>query len=159
MAMIKGLNESDKKHNVDLICEMMDLNDYRGTLAGNLSGGNKRKLCCALTLVVCPELEFLDEPTAGVDPVSRRALFKMIKQLSGSGQILTTHRMDEAQFLCDKIAIMINGRFVVYGSPDYLMEKYGQGYMFSVLIDPKKLQLGLAIQMINDILPSSTYLG
>ena len=47
--------------------------------------------------------------------------------------------MDEAQFLCDKIAIMINGRLVVYGSPDYLMEKYGQGYMFSVLIDPKKL--------------------
>jgi ABC-type multidrug transport system ATPase subunit len=85
MALIKGLSPSDKKHNIDLICDMMDLDPFRKTIAGNLSGGNKRKLSCALTLVVCPKLEFLDEPTAGVDPVSRRALFKMIKQLSQSG--------------------------------------------------------------------------
>ena len=84
-AALGSTNQQIYQHNIDLICDMMDLDPFRKTIAGNLSGGNKRKLSCALTLVVCPKLEFLDEPTAGVDPVSRRALFKMIKQLSQSG--------------------------------------------------------------------------
>jgi ABC-type multidrug transport system ATPase subunit len=63
----------------------------------------------------------LDEPTTGVDPISRKALFNMVKQLNDSAVVLTTHRMDEATQLCDKIAIMINGRFVCYGTPNQLM--------------------------------------
>ena len=86
----------------------------------NLSGGNKRKLVCAMSLLGCPQVEFLDEPTTGVDPVSRRSLFKMLKALYNSSLVLTTHRMDEAESLCDNIAIMINGRFTVYGSPGHL---------------------------------------
>ena len=62
-------------------------------------------------------MEFLDEPTTGVDPVSRRSLFKMLKCLNDTSIVLTTHRMDEAESLCDNIAILINGRFVCYGSP------------------------------------------
>jgi len=98
----------------------------------NLSGGNKRKLVCAMTLVACPKVEFLDEPTTGVDPVSRRSLFKMLKNLQGSSIVLTTHRMDEAESLCDNLVIMINGRFVVYGSPGQLKSKYGTGYLVSI---------------------------
>ena len=97
-----------------------------------LSGGNKRKLVCAMSLIGCPQVEFLDEPTSGVDPVSRRSLFKMLKGLQDSSMILTTHRMDEAESLCDKIAIMINGRFVCYGSPGHLKSTYGQGYSISL---------------------------
>jgi ATP-binding cassette subfamily A (ABC1) protein 3 len=67
----------------------------------NLSGGNKRKLVCAMSLVACPACEFLDEPTTGVDPVSRRSLFKMLKRLTDTSLVLTTHRMDEAESLCD----------------------------------------------------------
>lgn len=67
----------------------------------NLSGGNKRKLVCAISLVGCPNAEFLDEPTTGVDPVSRRSLFKMLKSFTNSALVLTTHRMDEAESLCD----------------------------------------------------------
>lgn len=96
IATIKGLNESDTKHNIDLIIDTMDLGMFRKTRAQNLSGGNKRKLSCALTLLISPKVEFLDEPTSGVDPISRRSLFKMIRQLDESGIILTTHRMDEA---------------------------------------------------------------
>ena len=81
-----------------------------------------------MSLVGCPKVEFLDEPTTGVDPVSRRSLFKMLKNLQGSSLVLTTHRMDEAESLCDNIAIMINGRFVCYGSPGQLKTRYGQGY-------------------------------
>jgi ATP-binding cassette subfamily A (ABC1) protein 3 len=81
-----------------------------------------------MSLIACPVLEFLDEPTTGVDPVSRRSLFKMLKSLQSSSIVLTTHRMDEAESLCDNICIMINGRFVCYGSPGHLKSKYGQGY-------------------------------
>ena len=79
-------------------------------------------------------MEFLDEPTTGVDPVSRRSLFKLLKHLKESGIMLTTHRMDEAEALCDRIAIMINGRFVCIGSPGHLKQKYGNGYQLDVTL-------------------------
>ena len=82
-----------------------------------------------MSLVANPKCEFLDEPTTGVDPVSRRSLFTMLKNLKNSSLILTTHRMDEAESLCDNIVIMINGRFVVMGSPGYLKDQYGTGYV------------------------------
>ena len=97
MARVKGLSAMDFQNNSTLILQTLDLEDYLDVRAGNLSGGNKRKLTCALTLLVSPKVEFLDEPTTGVDPVSRRSLFKMIKQLSDSSILLTTHRMDEAE--------------------------------------------------------------
>ncbi len=109
--------------------------------AGQLSGGNKRKLCCAISLIANPQVEFLDEPTTGVDPVARRSLFKMLKQLRNSSILLTTHRMDEAESLCDKIAIMINGKFVCYGSPGHLKQVYGKGYE---IIVHSKDQMGVA---------------
>ena len=74
-----------------------------------------------MTMMISPHVEFLDEPTTGVDPVSRRSLFKLIKRLKDKSIVLTTHRMDEAEQLCDQIAIMINGSIVVYGTPTYLM--------------------------------------
>lgn len=64
--------------------------------------------------------------------MSRRSLFKMVKQLNNSSIVLTTHRMDEAEQLCDKIAIMINGSIVCYGSPNYLLNTYGGGYEFTI---------------------------
>ena len=88
-----------------------------------------------MSLVANPKVEFLDEPTTGVDPVSRRSLFKMLKNLQDSSLVLTTHRMDEAESLCDNIAIMVNGRFVVHGSPGHLKDQYGQGYL--VIMKPK----------------------
>jgi ABC-type multidrug transport system ATPase subunit len=84
-----------------------------------------------MSLVANPKCEFLDEPTTGVDPVSRRSLFTMLKNLNDSSLILTTHRMDEAESLCDNIVIMINGRFVVMGSPGYLKDQYGTGYVIN----------------------------
>jgi ABC-type multidrug transport system ATPase subunit len=115
-----------------IIKDTLDLQEYENFRAGSLSGGNKRKLVCAMSLVACPKVNFLDEPTTGVDPVSRRSLFKMLKNLQGSSLIMTTHRMDEAEALCDKVAIMINGRFACYGTPTHLKELYGKGYQISV---------------------------
>ena len=64
-----------------MIKETLDLDPFTNTRAMNLSGGNKRKLVCAMSLIACPTVEFLDEPTTGVDPVSRRSLFKVLKSL------------------------------------------------------------------------------
>ena len=81
IGQIKGLSKEEIKFQKNLIKETLDLNSFSKTRAVNLSGGNKRKLCCAMSLIGCPSLEFLDEPTTGVDPVSRRSLFEMLKSL------------------------------------------------------------------------------
>ena len=108
-----------------------------------------------MSLVGCPTVEFLDEPTTGVDPVSRRSLFKMLKGLPNSSLILTTHRMDEAESLCDNIAIMINGRFVCYGSPGHLKSNYGQGYSISVDYSPKENGIGALLPQYMEIKDSA----
>jgi len=128
LARIKGLSPDQRDHNKKIIMDTLELAYFKNTVAKNLSGGNKRKLCCAMSLIMCPKVEFLDEPTTGVDPVSRRALVRMMKKMKMSSVLLTTHRMDEAEQLCDNIAIMINGKFVVYGTPSYLRTRYGRGY-------------------------------
>lgn len=132
MAEVKGLSADDKEFQKTFIKKTLDLLPYVNTRAMNLSGGNKRKLVCAMSLIGGPNCEFLDEPTTGVDPVSRRSLFKMLKGLDQTAMILTTHRMDEAESLCDNIAIMINGRFFVYGSPGHLKSAYGEGYSITI---------------------------
>lgn len=78
---IKGLSVSELNAQKEFIKNTLDLGPYANTWSKNLSGGNKRKLVCAMSLIACPTVEFLDEPTTGVDPVSRRSLFKMLKGL------------------------------------------------------------------------------
>ena len=101
ISRIKGLDESQYENNKRFVLKTLDLLEYKHIKAGQLSGGNKRKLSAAMTLLIRPTVEFLDEPSTGVDPVSRRHLFSMIKQLSDSSVLMTTHRMDEAESLCD----------------------------------------------------------
>lgn len=132
VASLKGVSGERREVFKRMIMQNLDLTFFKNTLAKNLSGGNKRKLCCAQAIMLNPRVLFLDEPTCGVDPVSRRSLNRMIKKMKMASVLLTTHRMDEAEQLCDKIAIMINGRFVVFGSPNYLKTQYGHGYTISI---------------------------
>ena len=155
LARVKGLSSEEFENNHQLIVETLDLTEFLNVRAGNLSGGNKRKLSCALTLLVSPKIEFLDEPTTGVDPVSRRSLFRMIKQLKDSSIVLTTHRMDEAEMLCDQIAIMINGRIVCYGTPNYLLATYGGGYEFTIEVDKTKHDYEAVPGLIEQRLPNT----
>jgi len=85
-----------------------------------------------MSLIAGPNVEYLDEPTTGVDPIARRSLFACLKTMTNSSIVLTTHRMDEAEALCDKIGILINGKFVCFGSPGHLKNKYGQGYQITL---------------------------
>jgi ABC-type multidrug transport system ATPase subunit len=85
-----------------------------------------------MSLIGCPKIELLNDSTTGVYPVSRRSLFKLMKNLKKSSIILTAHRMNEAEGLRDKLTIIINGRFACSGSPSYLKSEYGTGYSINI---------------------------
>jgi ABC-2 type transport system ATP-binding protein len=99
--------------------ELVGLGEKAGTLGEQLSGGQRRRLDVALALVGDPELIFLDEPTTGFDPAARRAAWSVISGLRGLGKtvFLTTHYMDEAEHLADRIAVIVGGRIVAEGAP------------------------------------------
>lgn len=92
-----------------------------------LSGGQKQRLALALAIIGRPEVVFLDEPTTGLDPHSRRALWDVVRSLQDEGRaiVLSTHYMDEVEHLCDRVAVMDKGRILAVGSPRELMAAYG----------------------------------
>jgi ABC-2 type transport system ATP-binding protein len=103
------------------------LEEKRNSRVGGLSGGQKQRLAMACALVGDPELLFLDEPTTGLDPQARRHLWDLVDQLKQAGRtiILTTHYMDEAERLCDRVAIMDHGRIIALGTPQQLIASIG----------------------------------
>ncbi len=132
---MKGLKKDELRQSVDYFLKTMQLEFFKETKAGNLSGGNKRKLCVADALIGGPELLFFDEPSTGLDPIARRFLWKTLSQAlksRNSSIILTTHSMIEAESLCDNIGIMVNGKLVCFGSTQELKNKYGQGYVITI---------------------------
>ncbi len=105
---------------VDEVIELVELTEKRDTRAKALSGGQRRRLDLALALVGDPELIFLDEPTTGFDPAARRQAWSTIRSLCQLGKtvFLTTHFMDEAQFLADRVAVMRDGQIIASGRPE-----------------------------------------
>ncbi len=108
-----------QSRDVDETVRLVGLADKRDARTGRLSGGQQRRLDVALALVGDPELVFLDEPTTGFDPAARRAAWSMIENLRDLGKtvLLTTHYMDEAEELADRIAILVDGRITAEGTP------------------------------------------
>jgi ABC-2 type transport system ATP-binding protein len=109
--------------NVDEIIGLVQLEEKRDARVGTLSGGQKQRLALACALVGDPELLFLDEPTTGLDPQARRQLWELIDRFKADGRttLLTTHYMDEAERLCDRVAIMDHGRVIALGTPRELI--------------------------------------
>jgi len=107
----------------DDLIKMVSLEDKRDTRSKNLSGGQRQRLSLALALVNDPRLIFLDEPTTGLDPQSRRQMWNIVKELQGRGKtiLLTTHYMEEAQTLCDRVAVMDGGKIIALDSPKALI--------------------------------------
>jgi ABC-2 type transport system ATP-binding protein len=103
------------------------LDEKRVSRVGGLSGGQKQRLAMACALVGDPELLFLDEPTTGLDPQARRHLWELVEQLRQAGRtiILTTHYMEEAERLCDRVAIIDHGRIIAQGTPQHLIASLG----------------------------------
>src|SRR3954467_13739874 len=116
-----------KGNDVDSVIARVQLDEKRNSRVGKLSGGQKQRLALACSIVGDPDLLFLDEPTTGLDPQSRRQLWDLIEEYKSSGRtiVLTTHYMDEAQILCDRVAVVDHGKVIALGSPRQLIESLG----------------------------------
>lgn len=124
---IYGLHGKSLRERIDQVLEMVGLTDRGSSAVKTLSGGMKRRLNIAAGLLHNPEILFLDEPTVGVDPQSRNAIFNYIERLRDENMtiIYTTHYMEEAERLCDRVAIIDEGRIIALDTPQKLIEKLG----------------------------------
>ncbi|KAI6201512.1 hypothetical protein M3Y96_00850100 [Aphelenchoides besseyi] len=121
---------------VDAIVETIDIKPHAKRPIKTYSGGNKRRLSLGMALVGMPITLMLDEPTTGVDPKARRAIWNILAQLRALGKaiVLTSHSMDECEALCTNLAIMVKGQFSCFGSPQHVKTKFGSGYTLLVKV-------------------------
>ena len=119
----------------DTLLKTVDLTDRAGTILRKLSGGQKQRFTLAASLVNDPEVVILDEPTTGLDPQARRNLWEFIRHVHSEGKtiVLTTHYMEEAQALCDRVAIMDAGRIVALDTPANLLRGLGSPYVVKLV--------------------------
>lgn len=119
---------------LDALIHQCDLGDFLDRYANKLSGGQQQRLLLALAVLNRPQLVFLDEPTTGLDPQARRNFWQLIDTIKQRGAtiILTTHYMDEAEQLCDELAIMDRGKIIAQGSPAHLLQEHF-GYLYVCL--------------------------
>lgn len=126
---LKGLTKSNVKNEITKYVTQLELEPKRNALSQSLSGGMKRKLCAAIALCGGSKVVFCDEPTSGMDPTARRALWDLLQhEKKGRTILLSTHFMDEADVLGDRIAIMSEGELKCYGTPFFLKKRFGSGY-------------------------------
>ncbi len=128
-ARIYGLSGRDGERRIEEVLELVGLTPYADRLVRTYSGGMKRRLNLAAGVLHRPAVLFLDEPTVGVDPQSRHAIFELVRSLAASGTAIlyTTHYMEEAQALCRRVAIMDRGRIIAEGAPEALIRQFGRG--------------------------------
>ncbi|MCW3992471.1 MAG: ABC transporter ATP-binding protein [Candidatus Bathyarchaeota archaeon] len=129
--------KKERRERTDALLDIVGLGEASGRRVGKYSGGMIRRISLAMALVHEPELAFLDEPTVGMDPQSRRATWDLIRNLQEKGRtvILTTHYIEEAEALADRVGIIDNGRLIALDTPGNLMEEHGAGNLEEVFIE------------------------
>jgi ABC-2 type transport system ATP-binding protein len=117
-----------RSRSTEELIDALELGERRAARSEVLSGGQRQRLAVALSLVNDPELVFLDEPTTGLDPAARRSLWDIVREFRAQGRsvLLTTHYMEEAEILCDRLAIMDHGRILEMGTVEELISKHYQ---------------------------------
>jgi ABC-2 type transport system ATP-binding protein len=130
-----------KAYDLEALIRLCYLDDIRKQLNDRISGGQRQRLLLALALINKPQLLFLDEPSTGLDPQARRNLWDIVNRVRQEGRtiILTTHYMDEAQQLCDIVAIMDNGKIIAQGTPQALIDRHTQG--INILLPPENADI------------------
>ncbi len=132
-ARLHGMDKRVYTHRIDELLELMGLTGRQKDFPDTFSGGMQRRLVIARALVHRPQVLFLDEPTTGLDPQSRRAVWEYVRSLAGSMTIfLTTHYLEEAEQLCDRIAIMDHGRLIAIGSTQELKDRLSGTTMYEI---------------------------
>ena len=134
---LEAMPKEKLKKNTDELLEKMSLTGDADRRLGKYSGGMKRRINLIIALVHDPEIAFLDEPTVAMDPQSRHAVWDFIKELEKKGKtiILTTHYMEEAQELCDRVGIIDHGKLIALGTPKQLMDKFQAKDLEEVFIE------------------------
>uniref|UniRef100_A0A7N4V510 ABC transporter domain-containing protein n=1 Tax=Sarcophilus harrisii TaxID=9305 RepID=A0A7N4V510_SARHA len=137
-AQLKGLPKKKCQEEIDHILGILKMEPNRHAFSRTLSGGMKRKVSIGIALIAGSKVVMLDEPTSGMDPISRRATWDLLQQQKSKRTImLTTHFMDEADLLGDRIAIMAKGELQCCGSSLFLKHKYGAGYHLIIVKEPR----------------------
>jgi len=132
---IRGYSTEESKEYATKYINILGLEEHQNKRVDDLSGGTKRKLSLLIAICGYPKQILLDEPSAGMDPSTRRLVWKTIKKtksMNDSAVIMTTHSMEEAEFLCDRLAILVNGRLSCIGSPEHLKMKFGDSYILEL---------------------------
>jgi ABC-2 type transport system ATP-binding protein len=140
LARLLGLRRADAKSRAAELLEAFDLHEAAGRLVKHYSGGMRRRLDIAASLVVTPQLLFLDEPTTGLDPRSRNQVWDIIRSLAAAGTtiLLCTQYLDEADQLAEGIAVIDHGRVIAEGTPAQLKASVGSGSLHVRLLDPEQ---------------------
>jgi ABC-2 type transport system ATP-binding protein len=140
LGRLLGLKRDEAKARATELLEAFDLSDAAGRLVKNYSGGMRRRLDIAASIVVTPELMFLDEPTTGLDPRSRNQVWDIIRSLRAGGAtiLLCTQYLDEADQLADGIAVIDHGKVIAEGTPGQLKASVGSGALHVRLLDPEQ---------------------
>jgi ABC-2 type transport system ATP-binding protein len=140
LGRLLGLKRGDAKARSTELLEAFDLAEAAGRLVKHYSGGMRRRLDIAASIVVTPELMFLDEPTTGLDPRSRNQVWAIIRALAGAGTtiLLCTQYLDEADQLADGIAVIDHGKVIAEGTPSQLKASIGAGALHVRLLDPEQ---------------------
>jgi lipooligosaccharide transport system ATP-binding protein len=139
-----GLSRRELKPKIDELLDFVQLTERAGDKVEPLSGGMKRRLTIARSLVNDPELLLLDEPTTGLDPQARHVVWDRLFRLKQRGVtlVLTTHYMDEAEQLCDRLVVMDHGRIVAEGSPRQLIDEYSTREVVEVRFEADRAEKG-----------------
>ena len=153
--LLKGAKKEKIKDIINALIEEINLLPFKNKIAGTLSGGNKRKLSVAIALICNPPIILLDEPSTGMDPEARRFMWGVIHRVSlnqkKSTIIMTTHSMEEAETLCKRIGILVDGQFKCLSTSDEIKEKYGYGYEINFQINKPDINKLYEIYKISDI--------
>ncbi|CAF2146243.1 unnamed protein product [Rotaria magnacalcarata] len=139
VAQMRHMDDEKMKASIDTILPLIGLSNDRNTLSKDLSGGMKRRLSIGISLINDPKVVILDEPTSGIDPYNRRLIWTIIRKLKLTGKcvLLTTHFLEEADVLSDRIAIMSRGRLQASGTPDYLKQR--TDFEYRLLMDKQDI--------------------
>jgi ABC-type multidrug transport system ATPase subunit len=135
-SLIKGVPQIDIHATSEELLRSVGLYDVRNARAASFSGGMKRRLSVAISAIGDPKIMFMDEPTTGMDPVSRKDVWTLIQKLKRNKVvILTTHAMEEADVLSDRIAVISDGKLQCVGTPLFLKNQFGDGYKVNLVCE------------------------
>ncbi|XP_071807326.1 uncharacterized protein [Asterias amurensis] len=156
-AKIKGISGKQRQQAVKFVTAQMGMKKYIEKCIGTYSGGMKRSMSTAIALLGNPQIVLMDEPTTGMDPVSKQAVWGNILAVikSGHSVILTSHSMEECELLCTRLAIMVNGRFRCLGSPQHVKNRFGDGHTLVLRLNETKPNMTEIMNFVMTTFPEA----